>query len=654
MRCLLAAALLAGPGLAMAQNLSEDGFFEEVPVVLTATRLQQSLHDVPGAMTVLDRDTIRRSGARDVADLLRLVPGYMVGGFNGANPVVAYHAPLDEYGLRSLVLIDGRSVYSSFFLGDTHRGMMSVQVEDIERIEVLRGANSAAYGANAMFGVINIVTRHSLDTQGAEALVSVGSADLRDARASLGWGDGDAAHRLSAAQREDSGYAAAFDDRRLRVLDWRTDLRPEAGQSLMLRAGTSELQYGRGYASESGDPERTAKWREWFLQGRWQRQLPDDGQIQLSADLTSEQYADFSYYRNFKLSDKPLVLIDVPLDYSSHSQRANLELQHTVVPRSDLRAVWGLGWKQEQAQSRPLFHTDETVGYQESRLFGHLEWRPAERWTVNAGAFVGDHSHSGFYAAPRLMFNHHFTPDHTLRFGVNRSLRTNSLLEFAGDIRYSLRPVMPIELRYWGGNPGIRPERLDSREISYLGQFRPLRLTLDVRAYDERFKDGISYYEPSSASVAQGAPRRVFDNLLDLSVRGFEYQLSWEPRRGSRLQWQQNWSHLEWADPERNASPHNQPPARASSLAWFQQLPQDFDLTLLRHGRSMMTWDRDFKAGILSAASRTDLRLARRWSSGGHKSELAFTVQALDGDVSESRQNMIFKRRAFLTLKLEH
>jgi iron complex outermembrane receptor protein len=632
------AGVLAAGAAAAQTTLTEDDYLPpDLPVVLTATRLQQSLHDVPGAMTVLDRDTIRRSGVRDVAELLRLVPGYMVGGMNGAHPVAAYHAPLDEYGMRNLVLIDGRPVYSSFFLGDTHRGMMSVLPEDIERIEVLRGANSAAYGANAVFGVINIITRHSADVRDAEAQVSVGSADLRDARIGLSWGEADRAHRLSLAQREDSGYHNAFDDRRLRVLDWRADLRPAAHQDLMLRAGTSDLRSGRGAANLANEPERTTDWREWFLQGRWQRQLNDGGQIQLSADFTDEDYDDLSYHQKYSL---------VALDYSSLSQRSNLELQHTVRLNDDLRAVWGLGWKQEKARSKPLFYTDQAVSFDEQRLFGHLEWRPTPRWTSNAGLFVGDHSHSGTYLAPRLMFNHHFTPDHTLRFGVNRSFRSNTLLEFKGDIRFDLSPYGGPVQPYWTGNPAIRPEQLDSREISYFGNIRPLQLTFDMRAFHERMHGGISYFE-----VGQN---RIFDNRLDFTVRGVEYQLSWKPGPGSRLNWQQAFTQLDWDDPSRNAQAYNQPPARASTLAWWQQLPQGFDLTLIWHERSPMTWGKGSRDRLLPAASRVDLRLARPWRFHGSKAEWALTVQALNGGYAENDVDNIFQRRTFLTFKVEH
>lgn len=126
-RSALAGGLLALTAAAQAEApLTEADYYAPLPQVLTVTRLAQPLDDVPGAVTVIDRDTIRRTPARDVTDLLRLVPGYMVGGFSGANVTAAYHMPLDEYGQRNLVLVDGRSIYSSGYLGGTMRGLMTV------------------------------------------------------------------------------------------------------------------------------------------------------------------------------------------------------------------------------------------------------------------------------------------------------------------------------------------------------------------------------------------------------------------------------------------------------------------------------------------------------------------------------------------------
>ncbi len=145
------------------QRVSELDYFQELPVVLSVSRLAQPLNEVPGAVTVLDRELIRRSGARDVAEVLRLVPGFLLTYRNGATPQAVYHSGMDTYGARMQVYVDGRSVYSSFLLGDTKTGLRGLIIEEIERIEVLRGSNSASYGANAFLGVVNIVTRNAAD-----------------------------------------------------------------------------------------------------------------------------------------------------------------------------------------------------------------------------------------------------------------------------------------------------------------------------------------------------------------------------------------------------------------------------------------------------------------------------------------------------------
>ena len=172
-RSLLVLIVLGWTRVAAAQlpePLSEKDFFTEMPIVLSVSRLPQRLDDTPGAVTLLDRDMIRLSGARDVADLLRLVPGFQTStSFETGAPLVSYHGGFDSYSARIQVLVDGRSTYSPYLFGGVGPGLQAVALEDIERIEVLRGSNSAAYGARAMLGVINIVTRHTLDTQGAQA-----------------------------------------------------------------------------------------------------------------------------------------------------------------------------------------------------------------------------------------------------------------------------------------------------------------------------------------------------------------------------------------------------------------------------------------------------------------------------------------------------
>ncbi|MDR6929375.1 TonB-dependent receptor plug domain-containing protein, partial [Pseudomonas sp. BE134] len=158
----LVMALIFSPSL-LADDLFLDN--EPLPQVLTATRLKQSPAAVPGSMTVIDSELIVATGARDIAELLRLVPGMMVGNITGNQAAVNYHGTNATAARRLQVLIDGRSVYRAG-LATVDWSDIPVAMEDIERIEVFRGPNTVSYGANALMAVVNIITRNPADSLG--------------------------------------------------------------------------------------------------------------------------------------------------------------------------------------------------------------------------------------------------------------------------------------------------------------------------------------------------------------------------------------------------------------------------------------------------------------------------------------------------------
>lgn len=200
-RSLLLTAALCGPALA------DDLFVDDqaLPEVLTATRLRQSPATVPGSMTVLDSALIQASGARDIPELMRLVPGMMIGYGAGNQPTVNYHGSNVSDARRMQVLIDGRSVYRAG-LATVDWSDIPVALEDIERIEVFRGPNTVSYGANALMAVVNILTRHPADSHGTRLKVTRGQNGIADWYASqgLGWDGGDA--RLSLSGAADDGF----------------------------------------------------------------------------------------------------------------------------------------------------------------------------------------------------------------------------------------------------------------------------------------------------------------------------------------------------------------------------------------------------------------------------------------------------------------
>lgn len=148
--------------------VSETDFLGELPVVLSASRMSQPVNDAPAAVTIIDRDMIQASGFRDIPDLLRLVPGFSVAYTRDNTWAVGYHGLADAYSRRFQVLVDGRSIYSPHF-GAVHGGDLPVAIEDIERIEVVRGPNAAVYGSNAFLAVINVVTQSAAQAQGGLA-----------------------------------------------------------------------------------------------------------------------------------------------------------------------------------------------------------------------------------------------------------------------------------------------------------------------------------------------------------------------------------------------------------------------------------------------------------------------------------------------------
>ena len=156
-----------------ADNSSELDYFQEFPMVLTASRLKQPLSESPSPMTVIDSEMIKASGFRSVPELMRLVPGMYVGFADANRPVVSFHGSSDELARRMQILIDGRSVYLPPN-GGVSWADLPLFTEDIERIEVVRGPSSASHGANSFYGVINIITKDALAQSGESVSVTRG------------------------------------------------------------------------------------------------------------------------------------------------------------------------------------------------------------------------------------------------------------------------------------------------------------------------------------------------------------------------------------------------------------------------------------------------------------------------------------------------
>ena len=154
--------------------------------VTSVSRRAQSIFDAAAAISVVTSEDIRRSGATSIIDALRLVPGFQASRTNANNWSVGIRGFNQSFANKLLVLVDGRSVYSPLFSG-ANWDVLDLILEDIERIEVLRGPGAAMWGSNGVNGVINVITRHSDNTQGTLLSFSAGNQEKNQ----LSWRYGD-------------------------------------------------------------------------------------------------------------------------------------------------------------------------------------------------------------------------------------------------------------------------------------------------------------------------------------------------------------------------------------------------------------------------------------------------------------------------------
>src|SRR3984885_11949381 len=153
--------------------------------VTSVSKKAEKLSRTASAVFVITQEEIRRSGSTNLPDLLRMVPGVQVAQIDSNTWAISVRGFNQRFSNELLVLVDGRSVYTSEF-GGVYWDSLDLPLEDIERIEVIRGPGGSAWGANAVNGVINIITKKTSDTLGA--LVVSGGGNVQQGFGTLQYG----------------------------------------------------------------------------------------------------------------------------------------------------------------------------------------------------------------------------------------------------------------------------------------------------------------------------------------------------------------------------------------------------------------------------------------------------------------------------------
>ena len=655
---LMASFLATPPGHAM--NEEESLFYEDVPVVLTASRLAQSAYDAPAPVTIIDRELIEASGFVELHDLMRLVPGFQVADWGSGSPTVANHGMGDAYARRIKVLVDGRTVNNSFW-GNVHWQDLPIRVADVERIEVVRAPNGAAYGANAYQGVINIITRSPRTETGKTVILRAGHRAFHDLGIRINGGDADLDWRISASRRVADQYLS-FDGESAEsiernVANLQVLLQPSLRDEIRVQAGATVGFDNTGIPGSLTEPLGKRRIKENYLQLGWLRSFGPESE--LSLQFYHQDRAERKHW------DIPLGKVLLPIMQDVDLQRDDVEIQYTDRLGEQWHVLVGAGLRRDATRSILYFSsTDPEVGIQ-WQLFSSLTWQPIPELSLNLGANLEDHYYSGRLLSPRFAARYALAPRSSLRFSSGIAYRAPQAWEARSFTSVSLQDQILI-ITYWARDEP-EPERVRFFELGYNGFFEDVNAEVDVRIFRENFDryidDTACSFPPTDRNIVctyppppnfvglLGRTAINFVNSADLVVDGLEFRIDWRRPGWGRAVLTQSWvdirSHKHPSDPDLLSSA----PASMTGLLLIKEFAGQWRASLGYYFSTAMRWLND--GDEVPSRGRADAKLARLFGPNGRDGEVSVTAQSLEGAYPDFHEGNFRREPAlFATLRL--
>jgi len=536
---LLLVLITSEPARAQDETSVADDFFAESPLILTVSRMSKPLLESPASVSVIDRQMIEASGAREIADLFRLVPGFVVGYHSGHAPAVTYHGLGQEFGRNIQVLIDGRSVFIPSF-GGVPWSNLPLLIEDIERIEVIRGPNAVTYGANAFLATINIISRHAAEDIGSRYSISASdnaNPDIEDAYLRIGNQHEDIDWRLSLGTINDEGFNGLNDSKRVGKANFRLDLQAQSNQFWTFQLGTSESKLGRGFPRSDDtltDIERSEEASNSYFNLQWEGVWDSSTTI---ARLTHTRQEVTDNYDPgpvpLDLGPGPPINVTTYIDFDRISDRTDLELIHTDDISDQLRLVYGGSLRRDKVKSLFLFNQNGFREVDTGRLFGSIEWRFDENWLLDLGIMLEDSSLTSMEQSPRISLIRKFGQRHALRLVASRANRNPILWEAEGETEFIANlptPPFTVAVPTWTGNEDIDPVEIESFEVGLRSRVNQ-KLETDIKIFTYEITEHML-----SAEVATTTPVGPIDVPIDVEtnvnggkteVRGIEAGLGY-------------------------------------------------------------------------------------------------------------------------------
>ena len=527
--------------------------------VTSVGRKGQKLSKVPAAVYVITQEAIQRSGATIIPDLLRMVPGVQVAQVESNRWAISVRGFNGVYSNKLLVLVDGRAIYTPAFSG-VYWDQLNIPLETIERIEVIRGAGAATWGANAVNGVINIITKKPTDNAGLSVSVGAGSHDTGQYQAIYGGKLGD-----SVSYRAYGGYSSfgsyrssvtgknADDDWQAQYGGLRADIRLSAKDSIFVE-GDASANTGNSLITNftnvagASVPLLLQNIRG-DITGRWTHSHSETSESSLQIFESAFTRHDTGFLEHVNVVD---------FDFQNHT---------LVGLHNDL--VWGAGFRTTndstvqsltRIQSFSLLGGFPQLNPPTERLnlgsgFAQDEILLPSNVALTLGAKAEHYTFSGFDFEPSARLAWTPTSNSTYWLAASRAARFPSRLDRDVNISFPTEPLsanVSVTQPYFGTKT-FRPEYVDDFEAGY--RIIPAaRLSLDLTAFYSLYSH-LSDTTLGPPQISSSAPQQLLIALPILTVNGpssrqtgAEAVVTWNAARHWKLTGTYSYLHVHFSD----------------------------------------------------------------------------------------------------------
>ena len=494
--------------------------------VSSASRKPQKLEDTAAAIQVITRQDIRRSGITSLPELLRLAPGMQVARIDGGSWAISSRGFNAKNSDNLLVMLDGRVLQTLTFTG-VYWDAQDVVLEDIERIEVIRGPGGTLWGANAVTGVINIITQSAHATQGGMASGVIGNYE-HQGMARYGGQLGEAGHfRIYAkdgAQQDFSQASGvtAHDQHNLRSAGFRADLDMSAGNSLTVQGDTYRGASDHTGSSVSLSPPANTPFGYTIdlngsnLLARWKSALS------VTDELAFQFYYD-TYQRRYFNLDERRDTYDLDSQYRFQSGEA-----HDIVLGAGYRQTSDHMGNTFVVSYLPASRTDSVI----SAFFQDEITLRKDNLHLIVGSKFEHNDYTGFEYEPNLRLRWKIDERQTAWAAVSRAVHTPSRTDADGQVSATALPgpggiANVIQTQ---GNPAIQSEHVVSYEAGYRASPSE-QVQMDVAAFYSEHRNLMTFESATSYLVTNSPNYRVLPqvafNNANATTHGMELATNW-------------------------------------------------------------------------------------------------------------------------------